>query len=224
MSYSLYIVLSIFILGISLLVQFFVNSSYKKYKEANTPGGITPEDLIRIVQSEEKLNISLEGTAQDLGDHYDPFTNVLRISQNTANTPSLSAVIITAHELGHAIQDRNNSFGFKLRNFIANSVSITTNIGYVLFVLGLMISFTGLAYIGLALFSISSIFLIITFPIEVDASLKARKLLKKYANIDSGKVPAVNTLLIAAGATYLVALSQSIIQFLYLSSRLRRND
>jgi len=227
MSYGLYLLLSFVGLGFALLASFWTSSSFNRYRGTPTKRSITPVQLAKEIIEGENLNLSLEYTDGQLTDHYDPLRNIVRLGRETANTTGLSPLAVTAHEFGHALQDKQGGILFKFRNMIAGLVGISTNIGYFLIMIGLVLSYFDLAQIGLVLFSATTIFMFITLPIEFDASRRGLALLKKYDVVSDYEYGAARTVLTAAALTYVAGFLQSLLQLVYFASLIsgrRRND
>ncbi len=227
MSYGLYLIFSFLGLALTLIASFWTKNSFNTYRSLKTKRSITPIQFAKEIIDGEKLSLTLDYVDGQLTDHYDPFKNILRLGRETANEQGLSQLAVTAHEFGHAIQDKYGGFLFKIRNWLARFVGVSTNIGYVLVMLGLFLSYFDLAVLGLILFSATTIFMFITLPIEFDASLRGLKLLKKYDVVSDFEMGAARTVLTAAALTYVAGFLQSFLQLLYfvsLVSGRRRNE
>jgi hypothetical protein len=154
-----------------------------------------------------------------LTDHYDPRKNVLSLSRDIAQIPSVAAMAITAHELGHAQQDQEEYFLMKLRSAMVPAVNIGTTVGWIFILLGLLLQMGNLAWLGVFAFSAGALFSIATLPVELNASKRARELLESSGMITSEKEKrGVNQVLNAAALTYVAAIASSVLQLLYFSS------
>jgi len=161
----------------------------------------------------------LKGTPGRLTDHYDPRKNVLSLSRDIAQIPSVAAMAITAHELGHAQQDQEEYFLMKLRSAMVPAVNIGTTVGWIFILLGLLLQMGNLAWLGVFAFSAGALFSIATLPVELNASKRARELLESSGMITSEKEKrGVNQVLNAAALTYVAAIASSVLQLLYFSS------
>ncbi len=210
----LWLILSIPALLISLFAQFWLKNTYSKYSTIPTKFGINGLEAGNIIIHGENLMITTEPIQGELTDHYDSQNNIMRIStSNTKN--SLASVAVVAHELGHACQDRDNYYFLKLRNRIVPLVNIGSNLGYILIIAGFILSMTGLTYIGLALFSLSFIFTVVTLPVEIDASNRAIMLLEKHNVLSGEELGGARKVLNAAASTYVAAVASSFMQVLY---------
>ncbi|HUN21792.1 MAG TPA: zinc metallopeptidase [Anaerolineales bacterium] len=171
------------------------------------------------------------------GDHYDPRANVLRLTAGIANQPSVTAMAVAAHEVGHAYQDRDNYPLLVLRGAMVSSVNIGSQIGWWLIFGGLMLagwvnsSFgTTVAWIGVALFALSAVFALVTLPVEFDASSRALKMLDENGFfVTQEERNGARAVLTAAALTYVAAFFQSLLQVLYFAMKVaaignRRRD
>lgn len=202
------------------LTSWYVKSSYSKWSQVRARSGLTGADAARrLISSSGLYNVRLEGVAGEMTDHYDPTNKVLRLSQGVANRPSVASLAIAAHELGHAMQDAENYFPLRLRGALVPAVNIGSNLGWMLIMAGLLLNFTGLAWLGVIVFSAGAVFALATLPVEFDASARAKRLLA-----DSGIVVGedeqrgVNAVLNAAALTYVAALVTAVMQLFYFVS------
>jgi Zn-dependent membrane protease YugP len=154
-----------------------------------------------------------------MADHYDPRHKVLRLSQGVYQTNSVAAVAIAAHELGHAMQDQEGYFPLRLRSAMIPAVNIGSTLGWVFIILGIFMQWTGLAWLGVIVFSAGALFSLATLPVELNASARAKKLLVQSGIIvGQDEQQGVNKVLNAAALTYIAALLTSIMQLLYFTS------
>ena len=203
-----------------LVAQWYVNSAYKKWSRVPNEKRITGmEAAERLVRVAGLHDVTLEQVAGRLSDHYDPRKKVLRLSSGVAQSASVASLAISAHELGHAIQDQEDYSPLKLRAALIPAVNIGSYLGWIMILAGTFLQMTNLAWIGLIVFSGGAIFSLATLPVELDASKRAKQLL-----YDSGLVThadeqrGVNNVLNAAALTYVAALVTAIMQLLYFAS------
>ena len=202
------------------VAQWYVNSAYKKWSRVPNEKRITGmEAAERLVRVAGLHDVTLEQVAGRLSDHYDPRKKVLRLSSGVAQSASVASLAISAHELGHAIQDQEDYSPLKLRAALIPAVNIGSYLGWIMILAGIFLQMTNLAWIGLIVFSGGAIFSLATLPVELDASKRAKQLL-----YDSGLVThadeqrGVNNVLNAAALTYVAALVTAIMQLLYFAS------
>ncbi len=202
------------------LTSWYVKSSYNKWSQVRARSGLTgAEAARRLISTGGLYDVRLEGIAGEMTDHYDPTHKVLRLSQGVANRPSVASLAIAAHELGHAMQDAEDYFPLRLRAALVPAVNIGSNLGWILIMAGLFLNFTGLAWLGVLIFSAGAVFALATLPVEFDASARAKRLLAD-SGIISGEEEqrGVNAVLNAAALTYVAALVTSVMQLFYFVS------
>jgi uncharacterized protein len=214
----------------ALLLAFFaqlkVKSAYATYTRVANQRGLTGLDAARIILPREGLsNVEVEGTAGELTDHYDPRTKKLRLSAGVARQPSVAALAIVAHEIGHALQDNQGYAPLKLRGAIVPAVQVSSWVAPILFFIGLLLNVTGIAWLGVILFGAGALFALITLPVEFNASRRALSLLQTYQLTDGRELQGAKAVLDAAALTYVAALAQTLLTLLYYVSLLgRRRD
>jgi len=200
-----------------MLAQLLVNSTYRKWSRVRNRYGMTGEEAAKRLLNFGGLNdVSVEGVPGQLSDHYDPRTKVLRLSTGVAKGDSIAAIAVTAHEIGHALQDRQGYLPLRLRAAIVPAANIGSWLGYIMIIGGLLLRLADLAWLGIAFFSLGAVFALATLPVELNASARARRLLTQagivYADDEARGVAAV---LNAAAFTYVAALAAALLQLLY---------
>src|SRR4030042_1122096 len=168
-----------------LYAQVKVNSAFKKYsKVANSQGITGAEAAERLLRANDLGNVRVEGVKSRLGDHYDPSKKVLRLSPAVADTPSVAALGIVAHEVGHAVQDKVGYAFMRFRTSLVPAANLGSTLGYIFVILGLLLSWFGtkfgmtVVWAGVFLFSLAVIFSLITLPVEYNASNRAKQMLR----------------------------------------------
>jgi len=201
---------------LALWAQMRVKSAYAKYTKLPNQRALTGLDAARIMLPAEGLgSVGIQGTPGELTDHYDPRTRTLHLSQRVAQQASIASLAVTAHEIGHALQDHNGYAPLKLRGALVPAVQVSGWVAPVLFVLGLLLGMSGLAWIGIALFGMAALFALITLPVEFDASKRGLKLLQRYQLADGAELKGAKSVLDAAALTYVAALAQTVATLLY---------
>jgi len=205
---------------LSLIIQFYVNSRYSKWSQVQNRSGLTGAQVAqKLAQRMGLYDLQLKGTPGRLTDHYDPRNNQLSLSQDIAQGSSVAAMAITAHELGHAQQDQEDYLLMKLRSAMVPVVNIGTTVGWIFILLGLLLEFGNLAWLGVIAFSAGAVFSIATLPVELNASKRAQKLLQSSGLIASDQEErGVKQVLNAAALTYVAAIATSVMQLLYFAS------
>lgn len=222
--YLLYVMLPALVL--SLIAQFFVRSAYAKWGNIRNGSGMTGVQIAqRIMDRTNVHGVGLEGIPGQLTDHYDPRSHTVRISQDNANKPSVAAMAVVAHELGHAQQHQEKSPLIAMRNFLVPAVQLSPTIGYFMIIFGLMLNFTGLFWLGILFFGLMVVFMVLTLPVEIDASMRGLRLLRESGLIAvESDYSGARQVLTAAALTYFAAAIQAVLQLLYfISLGSRRN-
>lgn len=216
-NYLLYMMPAILL---SLIIQLYVNASYSRWSQVRNRMGLTGAQVAqRLAENMGMVNLQLKGIPGQLTDHYDPRNDVLSMSRDVAQGTSIAAMAITAHELGHAQQDKQEYLPMRFRSAIVPVVNIGTTIGWIFILLGLMLQIGNLAWLGVFAFSAGAIFSIATLPVELNASKRARQLLQANGLITSEEEQkGVNQVLNAAALTYVAAIATSVMQLFYFAS------
>ncbi len=213
---------------LALYAQWEVQSTYQKYSRVRNMRGITGVQAAEILLSGEGLrHVNVEGTLGQLTDHYDPRGKVLRLSQGVAHSPSVAALGIVAHEVGHALQDATAYGPMRLRSAIVPAVNLGSWLGPIIFIFGLMMQSSTLATIGLLGFAATALFALVTLPVELDASRRALRMLSSYGLVTNQELGATRAVLNAAALTYVAAVAQAISTLLYyalLLTGMRREE
>lgn len=169
--------------------------TFKRYSNKKTSRNITAEQAARKILDENGLqNVRIESIAGNLTDHYDPRSNVIRLSDSVRTSTSVAAVGVAAHEAGHAVQHAVGYFPIKLRNALVPVANFGSTAGPYLIIIGLLLSgaFSDfLVNFGIWFFSAAVLFQIVTLPVEFNASNRAIKTLSSGLYLESDEVPAV---------------------------------
>lgn len=222
----MYLILMAPALLLAFFAQMKVRSAYATYTKVANARGLTGLDAARIILPNENLmGVQVEGTPGELTDHYDPRSKKLRLSAGVAQQPSVAALAIVAHEIGHALQDAHGYAPLKLRGAIVPAVQLSSWVAPILFIIGLLLGITQLAWVGVIFFGASVVFALITLPVELDASRRALRLLQTYQLADGQELRGAKSVLDAAALTYIAALAQTLLTLLYYVTLLgRRRD
>jgi hypothetical protein len=177
--------------------------------------------------------VRIEGTKGHLTDHYDPRSKVLRLSADVANRQSVAALGIVAHEVGHAAQDKFGYGPMKLRSALVPVANIGSQFGFILVIIGIVLFGLNIAlgatmaWIGVGLFGAAVLFALVTLPVELNASNRARQMLQGAGMVSTREFEGASAVLSAAALTYVAALLQAVAQlfyFLLLVGGMRRSD
>lgn len=217
LSYLLYMLPAILL---SLWAQTKVKGAFSKWGNLPNTNKVTGIETAEHLKPRIGLpDLSLRRVQGTLTDHYDPRNDSLSLSQGVADVPSIAAMAITAHELGHALQDKEGYGPMRLRSAIVPIVGLGSNIGLIMVMVGIALQMTGLTWLGIILFSGTALFSLVTLPVEFDASNRARKILEDTGLIVSDQDrKGVDEMLKAAAWTYVAGLLTSIAQIFYYIS------
>ena len=211
---------------ISLIASANVNGTYKKYgKIANRQGLTAREAAERILRGAGICDVRIERIAGSLTDHYAPNEKVLRLSDSVYNSTSVAALGVAAHECGHAIQHNVGYGPLKLRSASVPIANIGSKLSVPIIIIGLILGLTGLAKIGVFLFSFVVLFQLITLPVEFNASNRAMKILGETGMLEGEELSGAGKVLKAAALTYVAAMISAILQllrFILLTNNRRR--
>jgi uncharacterized protein len=206
---------------LALFAQWRVSSTYRKYSEVRNLQGLTGADVARVLMRNENLgHLNVELTPGMLTDHYDPRAKTIRLSEGSASVPSVAALAIVAHELGHAVQDQQGYFWLQLRSGIVGIANIGSQLGTLLFFIGIAFAAfsgggLGIAWAGVALMGAAVVFSLITLPVEFNASARAREMLARNGLVTTQEAAGVSEMLNAAALTYVAGAAQAVMQLLY---------
>ena len=202
---------------ISFLAQAYVKLSYKKYKEVKTKSGLDGFEVARRILDMNGLNnIDIVEVQGELSDHYDPKRKVVRLSTDIFHGKSVAASSIAAHECGHAVQDKENYVFLRFRSSLVPLANISSKLGYVAIVIGLVAGLINLVWIGIALELIILLFQLVTLPVEFDASRRALEFLKREALIEKNEQEGSKKMLTAAALTYVASVVATFLSVLRL--------
>ncbi|MEG1441774.1 MAG: zinc metallopeptidase, partial [Oscillospiraceae bacterium] len=166
---------------LTIWAQAQVTGTFKKYSEVFNRRGMTGADVARQILDQNGLyNVKIERVSGNLTDHFDPTTNVVRLSDSTYASQSVGAIGVAAHEVGHAVQHATGYAPIRFRNAIVPVVNICSKLSMPLLFIGLIFSYSGgffpiLIQVGIWLFAGTVLFQLVTLPVEFNASNRALK-------------------------------------------------
>lgn len=200
---------------ITLGAQILISVRYSKYKQISNIKKISGVEVAQLILKENGLEkIYVVETTNHLGDHYDSSAKVIRLSSEVFNGESIASAAIAAHEVGHAIQDKDGYALIKLRKFLVPFVSFSSKIGYIVIVLGLVLGLMKIFWLGVGLLSLILLFQLVTLPVEFNASARAKENLEKYDILSSNELEDASSVLFAAALTYVASLAATLLQIL----------
>lgn len=209
---------------ISLGVQFYLQSTFRRWSGVRNTSGQTGAQVAQTLFDRTELDaIPIQRAPGTLSDHYDPAANVVRFSGTVGDMPSVAAMAVAAHELGHVEQYQTGSALIKMRGTLLPLLRFSPTASYVCLLLGLMFNWLNLVWLGILFFGLMVLFSLLTLPVEFDASRRGMRLLQE-ANLlkTPEEAKGARQVLTAAGLTYIAAAITSVLQLLYYVSIAQR--
>ncbi len=221
-TYFIYIVPALII---SIWASANVKSAFSRYSSLRIQSGLTgAETARRVLEQNGVSDVRIERVSGSLSDHYDPRSKVIRLSETVYDASNAAAAGVAAHEAGHAVQHAEGYVPLKLRSEIIPVTSFGSKLSFPLILLGILFSSSSLyflAYIGIALFSLTVLLQLVTLPVEFNASRRAVAALD-MAGLSDEELKGTKKVLRAAALTYVAALVTAILQTLRLLSMVKR--
>ena len=217
-----YVVLVLPCVTLAMWASSSVNSTFNKYSKQYSSRGITGAQAAeRVLRANGVTGVRIERVAGNLTDHYDPKTNVIRLSDNVYASTSTAAIGVACHEAGHAVQYAQNYGPIKLRAAIIPVTNIGSKLAMPLILIGLLLSFLGMVsfvfvYLGIACFGLSLVFQLVTLPVEYNASRRAMQTIESSEILTAEEQKGAKKTLSAAALTYVAATAVSLAQLLRL--------
>jgi len=232
--WSLLILLPGVLLGV--FAQIKVSSTYSKYSKIRSKLGVSGSMAAReMLNKSEIYDVSISAISGNLTDNYNPQTDVVSLSQSTYNNTSVAAIGVAAHEIGHVMQQKSNYFPIKLRTAIVPLVNFGSRAFLPIFIVGILLESIAVSYaeisgflinLSILLYGLSTVFALITLPVEFNASKRAKKCLLSYGILDEDECKMAGKVLDAAALTYVASFFTSLLYFLrfvIIASSYRRN-
>ncbi len=202
-----------------------VRSSFAKYDNVRCSSGMTGYDTaVRLMQANNVNGISVGCVKGNLADHYHPTKSIVNLSESTYNSSSVSAVAVAAHEMGHVMQKQHGYFFYNVRTALVPVVNFGSMLSMPLVLIGLLLDWYSaaansdlgfkVAMIGVILYGGSLLFALITLPVELNASKRAREMLLEEGILMQDEISAAKEVLSAAAMTYFVSVLTSLVYFL----------
>ena len=210
---------------VTLIADIYLRTRYSKYKKVEVKSGKTGAEAAREILAKNGLdNIYVVETKGTLSDHYDPKQKVVRLSTDIYHGTSIAAVSVAAHECGHAIQDKEGYTFMRIRSAIIPFVNFGTRFGYIAVLVGLIFGATNVAWIGVGLLLFMLLFQLVTLPVELNASSRAKQILVSEGIITTKERKDASNMLTAAALTYVASLISTIFDLLRLVLIIIGND
>lgn len=225
----LYLVFMLPGLALAMWAQAKTRGAYTKWSEYRNMQAIPGAQVARTILDMNGLHdVQIEETPGELSDHYDPTTRVLRLSPGVARVPSVAAMGIAAHEVGHALQHAQGYQPLRVRAGLVPLAQFGSQIGVFALMGGLMLNITGLAWIGVILFGFGAVFALVTLPVEFNASNRAMAALQSNGLVSAQEYDGAKEVLNAAAWTYIAGFVSTFLTLLYFVLQVmgmsRRND
>ena len=218
-----YLILVVPALLISFVAQINVKKAYSSMAKIPNSKRITGAEAARRVLAQYNINnVRIEMTQGKLTDHYDPRSNVIRLSPEVFSGISIASVGIACHEAGHAAQHAQSYAPIKIRNAVLPVANIGSSMGFTIAILGYFMGLDIIVNIGIILFSAVVLFQLITLPVEFNASSRALKVLNETNMLYDEEIPKARRVLRAAALTYVASLLVSVMSLIRLILRTNR--
>ena len=207
-----YLFILVPLIALSFAAQQYVDYVFYKWNAIENAARLTGMQAAERISNDARLGVKLGTINKKLGDHYDPTSHTVRLSTQVATQPSVAALAIVAHELGHAQQKQEDSAMIRLREVLVPAVRLAPTISYLLIIAGVGLERLSLIWMGIACFALTTLFMLMTLPIEIDASRRAFALLEKSHLLTGADRKGARQMLTAAALTYAVTSVFSVVQ------------
>ena len=202
-----------------------VRSTYNAFRADKTSSNMTGYDTaVRLLRANDVEGISVEKVEGELTDHYNPKKALVNLSESTYGDDSVASVAVVAHEIGHVLQKKNGYVPYKIRTALVPLANIGSFLAIPLVLLGIILEITlaaskpgtglNVAMIGVAAYGLSTLFTLVTLPVELDASRRAKNMLIEEGILTDEEMYGAGKVLKAAAMTYVAALATSLVYFL----------
>lgn len=217
-------ILVLLIICLPVIASIYVRVAYNKNIKKESSNGLSGFEIARKILDKNGLNdIMIVETRGYLSDHYDPSRKVVRLSTDVFHGTSIASNAVAAHEVGHAIQDKEGYLFMRIRHAIFPVVNILSNISYYFILIGFIFEIINLVWLGIAAVSFGVFFQIVTLPVEINASKRAGKELNELNLVNKEDNDGVKNMLTAAALTYVAGVLAGILQLLRLINIARDN-
>ena len=217
----IYLVALLITLGASIGVK----TTYNKYKKVKNKNNLTGFDVARKILDINGLsNVLVLETQGELSDHYDPEKKCVKLSTEIFHDTTVASIAVAAHECGHAIQDKEGYSFLRFRSKLFPVVNLSSKLGYVALIIGLLAGITELLYFGIVCEIVILLFQLVTLPVEFNASNRALDIILKNGMVDTKEKDGAKSMLTAAAMTYVASVISALLQILRLVIIARSND
>jgi uncharacterized protein len=206
------------IILLPIYAQFKVKRTYKKYSKVRSTSGMTGAEVARLILDQNGLHdVKVVESKGYLSDHYNPLTKIVALSSHNYHEASVAGTAIAAHEVGHAIQDKEAYSYLRFRHRLAPVANITSNASWVFIMIGLIFSsMNSMLGIGIALLAVGVLFQVVTLPVEFNASNRAMNQIVSLGVIRNEEEGHAKKVLSAAAMTYVAATAVAVLELVRL--------
>ncbi|WP_163654154.1 zinc metallopeptidase [Listeria sp. PSOL-1] len=217
MSLTAYLIYFVIVAAIPLWAQLRVKSTYAKYSQIGVQNEMTGAEVARMILDRNGLtDVPVRATSGVLSDHYDPRKKAVYLSEDNYKKHSIAGAAVAAHEVGHAIQDKEGYSFMRLRSALVPVTMFSSGASWIFLLIGLIATLPNMLLIGIVLMTAGVLFQVITLPVEFDASKRALVQLEEGGLVHSSELPQAKKVLSAAAMTYVAAMAVAILELLRL--------
>lgn len=212
------------IIVITIIPQILVRNTYNRYAKVKVNSLQTGADIVKEMLDANGVDgVSIGQISGELTDHYNSKTKRINLSNSNFNKPTVASIAVAAHETGHALQDAKGYFFLKLRHGMGQTAIVASNLSWVFVYLGFILYFAPFVYLGIILLGIVVLFDLVTLPVEINASNRAKRYLADTGRYSYEELEGVSKVLNAAAFTYIAATLAGVLQLLRLIRRFERS-
>jgi len=203
---------------ISMAASGYVNRTFRHYDAYRSQSGTSGTAAAQFILNQSGISdVGVQKISGDLTDNYNGQTKILSLSEATADSTSVAAIGVAAHECGHAVQDHVGYWPMRLRTALVPAANIGSSLSLPIIIVGVLLSYNQtLIHLGILLFSLALLFQLVTLPVEFNASRRALQILSDGQVLTAEEVPMVRKVLVAAALTYVAAALATFLQLLRL--------
>jgi Zn-dependent membrane protease YugP len=200
-----------------LIAQWRVQRAYAKWSKVRSAAGVSGMKAAEQLMAQNGLHgVGIRGIEGTLSDNYDPRSKTLNLSRSNAMGDSVASLAVIAHEIGHAMQDAKGYLPLRLRSGLVPVVNFGSRLGPILFLVGILLQFGPLMWLGIIFFASAFAFALVTLPVELDASRRAIRMLdSSNLLVDRQDRQGARAVLNAAALTYVAGMLTALVQLLY---------
>ncbi len=221
MDYFIYLII---ITLLAILPQIWVKNAYNRYSRIRVSNGKTGEMIVQdMLNNNGMYNVSINKVRGVLTDHYNPRTKSISLSYDNFVNSSIASIAVAAHETGHAIQDHKGYLFLRLRQGLSSFAIVASKVSWIGIYLGFILFYEPLILIGIVALGIILLFDVVTLPVEINASRRAKQYLMSTGTYTMEEIDGVSKVLTAAAFTYVAATLAGLLQIIRLMSILDRD-